>query len=113
MSYQVLENTKSRAVFRSAVSARSDGDAVEVSPEALRLIAFFCLARRKPGSRTNDAAPVGDPGFSMGTHAMGQGAPTGDGFNLLIGKSCRFPKNPHKHFSRELSGLRILVRRMV
>jgi len=33
--------------------------------------------------------------------------------SLLIGKSCRLFKYLHKHFSRELAGLRVLVRRMV
>jgi hypothetical protein len=50
--------------------------------------------------------------FSIVTHAMGQGT-AWRRLNLRTGKSSRLLKYLHKHVSRELSGLRILIRRMV
>jgi hypothetical protein len=72
------------------------------------------LARRKSTNRTNGAAPVRDPGFPMVTHAWARvHRSVWRRLNLLVGKSCRLLEYLHKHFSREFSGLRILVRRMV
>lgn len=34
-------------------------------------------------------------------------------FTLSIGKFCRLLKDFHKHFSRQLAGLRVLIRRMI
>src|SRR5580700_9708994 len=64
---------------------------------------------------TDGAAPVRDPGLSIVTPCRGrvQRAGAGGASNLLIGKSRRVLKYLHKHFACELSGLRILVRRMI